>query len=948
MNKAFREPQGAAGILPTEEPFLGTAQFASTKTRPLCRQDAGSTFAECLRCWLTFALAVLWLACSFPASAQENAESRAFKTAARWFQTGVYATAERELQQFAIKFPQSPMLAEAVLLQGRAAIAQTNLSRAILILEGGIAKAGLLTDQYRYRLAEAQLSSGAFAAAADSYALVLRQFTNSGLLLESSYGEALARFKLRDYAKVTLLLQDPNGAFQQANKVRTSDRFSISGVLLLAEALFEQRQFASAADTVKLLAESPLRPDYPEYDWDRQHLLCRIKIATQKLPEALVQSSNLVASAVTTGNRGLIADSVAMQAGVLRQLDRIEESIQAYTNNLAATVPDDRRRLALLNIIELKLAQDKTSEAGQLLEEFLARRPEDAASDVALITSGELQMRLHFTESVAVTTNGLANVPTTNRLQLALAQFQKVGTNSALLGKAALNRGWCLWLDNKIADSIPAFRTATEQLPFSEDLAVARFKLADGLYAQGDYTNALVHYKSLTNDFAGVPRVRDSLFDQALHQIVRANIQMGDVSAASSAMSQLLEIYPRSVFSERSMWLVGQDLIEARQPSRARVVFGEYVKRFPDRPLLPKIELAIARTYFHEGNYTSAISGYEDWLARYATNELRVRAEFNRAWSNAKAGQVTNAFLLFTNFVAQFPTNELARDAQFWIAEEFYRQGNYTEAQRGYQLIAESTNWVRSTLTFQARMMAGRAAFAAQLWKDASLHFVRLIDDGENCPVEILAEAYYALGDTIIRDDASLRQDSPAAGPLEKFREGRKAFVRITEFSLFATNRLVAHLIPLAWGRIGDCCLQLASEDPKQYDNATNAYHQAMVHPAADISTRSLAEFGLAHALELQGFDKDTLPEARAALLKLAFDHYFNIVIGGNLSGKAQSDPVWVEKAGFAAARLAEAQNQWTLAINVYKSMHEVLPPLRPRLDEKISKASEQLRGEKK
>ena len=85
-------------------------------------------------------------------------------------------------------------------------------------------------------------------------------------MLESSYGEALARFKLRDYAKVTTLLQDPNGAFQQASKVRTSDRFSISGVLLLAEALFEQRQFASAADAVKLLAESPLRPDYPEYD----------------------------------------------------------------------------------------------------------------------------------------------------------------------------------------------------------------------------------------------------------------------------------------------------------------------------------------------------------------------------------------------------------------------------------------------------------------------------------------------------------------------------------------------------------------------------------------------------------------------------------------------------------------------------------------------------------
>ena len=178
--------------------------------------------------------------------------------------------------------------------------------------------------------------------------------------------------------------------------------------------------------------------------------------------------------------------------------------------------------------------------------------------------------------------------------------------------------------------------------------------------------------------------------------------------------------------------------------------------------------------------------------------------------------------------------------------------------------------------------------------------------------------------------------------------EGKKPFVLLTQLSLFATNRLVAHLIPLAWGRIGDCSLQLASEDPKQYDNATNAYHQAMQHPAADLSTRSLAEFGLAHALEAQALDKDSTPESRTTLLKLAFDHYFNLVLGGNLTGRAQPDPVWVEKAGFAAARLAEAQQQWPLAINVYRTMQDVLEPLRHRLEEKIIKASEQLRGEKK
>ncbi len=875
--------------------------------------------------------------------AQETPESRAFKTAARWFQNGVYDTAEKEFQAFVAAYPQSPMLAEAILLHARSALAQTNLARAVFILNSNMAKAGLITDQYRYRLAEAQMAMREFAGAAESYALLLRQFPNSSLALESAYGEALARFKRREFARVTALLRDANGAFQQAGKVRTSDRFTVSGMLLLAEAHFEQRQFAEAIEALQTLAENRLQPEYPEYDWERQHLLCRIHIAMQKLPDALAQSTNLVATANGTGLRGLVADSLALQAGVLRQMDRIDEAIAVYTNNLLSTVPEDRRRMALLNIIELKLAQDRTAEAGQMLQDFLAQRANDSASDVALITSGELQMRLHFdTAGEAVT------APSTNLLQLATAQFDKVGTNSPLRGKALLNKGWCLWLEKRVVESIPVFRAAIEALPFSEDLAVAKFKLADGLYAQGDYTNALARYRSLTNDFSGVPRVRASLFDQVLHQIVRSYIQLGDVEAASLAMSHLLAAHPESAFSERSLWLVGQEFVGAREPPRARQMFMDFVKRFPDRPLLPRVDLAIAETHFQEGNFKEAIAGYDGWLERHATNDLRTRAEFNRAWANAKAGRATNAFDLFTNFVARFPTNELAREAQFWVADEFHRQGDFTSAQRGYQIIAESTNWVRSRLTYQARMMAGRAAFSAQLWKDASDHFTKLIEDTDNCPVEILAEAYFALGDTIIRDEASLKQDSPAARPLDKYVEGKKPFVLLTQLSLFATNRLVAHLIPLAWGRIGDCSLQLASEDPKQYDNATNAYHQAMQHPAADLSTRSLAEFGLAHALEAQALDKDSTPESRTTLLKLAFDHYFNLVLGGNLTGRAQPDPVWVEKAGFAAARLAEAQQQWPLAINVYRTMQDVLEPLRHRLEEKIIKTSEQLRGEKK
>jgi TolA-binding protein len=889
---------------------------------------------------LTFSCLFL-LSLAVTLRAQETPESRAFKSAARWFQTGVYDTAEREFQKFAAQFPQSPMLAEAVLFQARAALEQTNLPAAISILNANLPRAGLLADQYRYRLGTAYLQSGDHAAAVDSFALIGRQFTNSALLLEAGYGEAIARFKMREFDRVAALLQDPNGAFQRGVKARPSDAFNVRGRghLLLAESLFELKLYRAAEEAAGGLSENSLTA---EAEWDRRHLLCRIQVAKRQFDAALIQTTNLLRQAGVAGSQNLVADSVAMQGGILQQMNRLDEAIQTYTNNLAASVPVEHRRAALLNIIELKLAQDKTAEAEQMLGAFLEANPGDATSDVAMLTSGELHLRMHFEEAAATNAVSIPPAPT-NHLQLALAQFEKLietRTNSPLRGKAWLNKGWCHWLEDRVPESARAFRAATEWLPFSEDLAVARFKLADALFRQGELTNALQYYRSVTNDFAQVARVRESLFDQALFQIVRANITLGDAPSATDAMKYLLEWFPDSTSSERSLWLVGQELIRARQQEQARQVFTNFIHRFPDRPLLPNVELAVARTYFHENDWPAAIREYEGWLERYPTNALRPRAEFNRAWAGYRAGLSNIALGLFTNFVAQFPANELAPRAQFWVADEFYRRGDFPNALRNYQIILENTNWPRTRLTYEARMRAGQSAFAAELWKNAVEHFSALINDPD-CPVEQAAEAFIALGDTYLKEGLT------TAGPLDKFKEARNAFEKIIQLPLFATNLLTRRLVPLAWGRVADCYLQLASQDPEQYKNATNAYWQVMrPESPADISVRSLAAFGLARTLESEAGDNKT-PSERAALLKAAFEHYFTIVIGQNLRDDEKSDPVWVEKAGFAAARIKESQGEWRIALNVYQRLLEIpeLAPLRPRLQERMERVGKQSRG---
>jgi exonuclease VII small subunit len=50
-----------------------------------------------------------------------------------------------------------------------------------------------------------------------------------------------------------------------------------------------------------------------------------------------------------------------------------------------------------------------------------------------------------------------------------------------------------------------------------------------------------------------------------------------------------------------------------------------------------------------------------------------------------------------------------------------------------------------------------------------------------------------------------------------------------------------------------------------------------------------------------------------------------------------------MEKAGLQAASAAEALSEWQQAINVYRRLEELLPPLRDSLEKKIANAQEHL-----
>jgi TolA-binding protein len=841
-------------------------------------------------------------------------EDRAYAAALSAFQDGMWSRAETEFARFTVKYPDSDRVAEAVLLQAEAGFKQGKFPEIITLLTLRKPGAGDLADQYVYWMGEAQFQNGDLPAAAETFVSLTRDFPQSSLRLRAVVEAAAARARLGEWPQLSALLEPTNSVFQRAAQMDPANELVTRGSLLLAQAKFEQAEFSGAAALLESLNAQHLRPDL---DWQRASLLYQVRLATGDTNAALAATTNLVQIARSEKDEALQAEGVALRAHVLEQLGLTSAAIAAYAEILTLNAPVERQRQAILKIAELAIAQGQFSDAEQSLEKYRAQFPGSAAADVALLRLGELHLQDYVVQPAA-----------TNQLSAAQARFDellRVYTNSPLAGKAYLDRGWCLWLAGKTnaPETLDAFRSATNHLPPSEDLAWACFKMGDVLFAQKDFTNALDNYRRVADGFADFPAVTQTR-DRALYQMLRASLELKDLAGATNVMDRLLKLYPASDLADSGILLVGEGLADSRQPAAARANFQKFEELFPNSPLRPEVELAIARTYEQDPNpdWPAAIRQYEDWLKEYGTNALRAQVDYALARANVQAGNETNAFQRYTNFVAQFATHELAPLAQLWVADHYFRLGgtNYMDAERNYKMLYQNTNWqgwplVYTNLAYQARMMAGRAAMGLPSYKDARDHFTSLTSD-TNCPADLNVQALFEYGNVL------MLEDSPDTNnPLANFQTAASVFNQICE--RYPTNELNAQ----AWIAIGKCDLQLTN-----YDGATNACAQAFNSPYADIAARSQAQIGFGLALEKKA--DLAAGGGQTRLRQLALDSYLDVFYATNRRDGEVAADFWVKKAGLSALPLVEALGVGD-PDKFFIHLEELFPQLKDSLEKK-------------
>lgn len=857
---------------------------------------------------------VLMLLCAFPVFAAEPGEAEAFAAAAKASQDGFFDRAESAWSEFLKKYPNSERANEAALAQAQVRHQLKQFPAALEILKARGPNSGAIADQYKFWEGQTLLDAGDFPAAEATFADFLKSFTNSPLRLNASVAQGLGRFRRNDLAGVADLLAPANSPFQETARASTNIALAARGYLTLAEAQLRRGDHAAARAGLQPLSGKQLPA---ELDWERWQLLARIELLAGAPDQAAVALTNALNQARAANRPVLQAQVLNLEAETFLKLNLPARAAASYEAIVATPgLPPDDKRAALLKQVELAAQSSLTNAAGRIAV-YLAQNTNDVAVDLLTIKAGEFLL-----EAYRQQTNKAAG-PATNLVAEARGYFDSAiqrYTNSPLLGRAWLNRGWTLWEEHlatgngqRLADCQTAFASAVEKLPAGEERAQARLKLGDAQFQQGLHGAAATNFLAVLQSFETEKNFSTNVAAQAAEQLIRSELARTNLAGAEIALQKTIGLFPGAPHAEASWLAVSQASADSGDLEKARGLARQFPEKFPNSTKRADAELVYARTFALERKWPEAIDLYSKWTSANTNHHSLPQAEFDRAWHYFRAGQNTNAFQLFTNFVVRFPANELAALAQNWLGDFYFNQEQWPLAEQNYQRVFQSTNWNLPDLACQARLMAARTAYFRQGYADAKSYLTNLIVSP--CSPEIVAEAWFILGDVLIQQRAA-----SSTNALSNFSEALEAFLRVTRMG--PTNRFE----PLAWGKIGDCHFQLATAYPESYLEATNAYRRALDSKRTDvpIAARNQAEVGIGLTLEKMA---ESRPKERDALIKAALQHHLNVVYGEGLSGP-RPDPFWQRRAALTAGRISEAINP-EAARQLYQRLMTEIPAMK-------------------
>ncbi len=254
--------------------------------------------------------------------------------------------------------------------------------------------------------------------------------------------------------------------------------------------------------------------------------------------------------------------------------------------------------------------------------------------------------------------------------------------NKTLIADANNRIGDCYFHNRDFENAEKSYATVYNLKGPGADYACFQQAFVEGL--QKNYKGKIATLQKLIKTFPQSEYLAD-----AMYEIGRSYIMIGDNKSAISTYDELTSKYPHSPLSRKARLQTAMLYDEMNDYNKSISIYKEIVDYFPSS-VEAKTSLENLKTVYFEKNDIQAYADYISSLGGIATFEKSEQDSLTYLAAERFyiMEEYPKAIESFTKYLDKFPESNFSDNAHFYLANSYYKTGDKTKAKEQYKIVA--------------------------------------------------------------------------------------------------------------------------------------------------------------------------------------------------------------------------------------------------------------------
>ena len=449
-----------------------------------------------------------------------------------------------------------------------------------------------------------------------------------------------------------------------------------------------------------------------------------------------------------------------------------------------------------------------------------------------------------------------------------------------------------------------------------------QYEIANGLFNQKKYAEALEVYESFVKDYPD-----NQFVPEGLYRIGLCYYQLEYYREAIDVWEKLSNTYKEHPSAVDALCKIADTYFRAQEYNTAITTYQRIAKDYSKNPNIKDIRLRIGQSYYNAMNDEKAIAEFQGFIDAYpddpkASDALSaIEASLSRQERKLLAsdtGSTTGnkeespdiaVINMLRGFIAKYPKSKLAPEMQFHLAQKYFDLEQYVKAVEEFSRIA--INYSDSKYMPNSQYLLGESLYELKRYEESITVYQRLIQNFPNH--ESIPAAMFHLGTSFYN--------------LERLEEAVKIYQNITQ-NYPNTEYTSAALFNTA----------LCYKKMSKLDETANAYQLfCQKYPDDDMTNKALLE--LAAIYRKQENFQDAIKTLNSLLGKVHDEGKYEIIYNTGdcylamqdkekakleylkLKDSSPKTNTWRLTALIKLGEIYEEEEQWKKAIEVYEDI---------------------------